>query len=238
MNSRESQYQSTPENTSEEHKLSEAKFRTILDTIPVIAWCTLPDGSGEFWNRRWHDYTGTCVEAARGWGWRAAIHPEDLEELEKKWRADLASGQAGSVEGRLRRFDGEYRWFLFRYEPFRDEAGNILNWFGTNTDIDDLKAAEQKLRESEEELHRMTDFIPQAVTVLSSDGTVLYANRVALEQTGLTLDEVKAHTFFLSAFHPEDIETLRAKRDAGLSSGEPFELDLRAVRKRDGEYQW
>jgi len=237
MNSRESQYRSRPESNFEEHKLSEAKSRTIIDTIPVIA-CALPDGSGEFWNRRWHDYTGLSVETARGWGWRAAIHPEDLEELEKKWRADLSSGQAGSVEGRLRRFDGEYRWFLFRYEPLHDEAGNIVSWYGTNTDIDDLKRAQQKLQVSEEEFHRMTDFIPQAITVLSPNGTVLYANRVALEQTGLTLDEVKAQTFFLAAFHPEDIETLRDKRDAGLSGGEPFELDLRAVRKRTGEYQW
>jgi PAS domain S-box-containing protein len=104
---------SASERTSEEHKESEADFRTIIDTIPVIAWRTVPDGSGEFWNRRWHDYTGISFEAARGWGWRTAIHPEDLDELEKKWRADLSSGQAGSVEGRLRRFDGQYRWFLF-----------------------------------------------------------------------------------------------------------------------------
>jgi formate hydrogenlyase transcriptional activator len=226
------------ENASEKFTPSEAKLRTIIDTIPVIAWCTLADGAGEFWNRRWHDYTGLSLEDARGWGWRTAIHPDDIEELEKKWRADLVSGQAGSVEGRLRRFDGEYRWFLFRYEPLRDQAGNVVNWYGTNTDIDDLKRAEQKLRESEEEFHRITDCIPQAITVLSPDGTVLYANLVALEQTGLTLEEIKAQTFFLAAFHPEDIETLRAKRDAGLASGKPFELDLRGMRKRNGEYQW
>src|SRR5262252_3764383 len=123
---------------------SGAKLRLIIDTIPVIAWCTLADGSGEFWNRRWHDYTGLSLEDARGWGWRTAIHPDDIDELEKKWRADLASGQAGSVEGRLRRFDGEYRWFLFRYEPLRDETGKIVNWYGTNTDIEDLKRVEQK----------------------------------------------------------------------------------------------
>ena len=149
MNSRESQYRSTPENTPEEHKLSEVKFRTIIDTIPVIAWYALSDGSGEFWNRRWHDYTGLSLETARGWGWRAAIHPEDLEKLERRWRADLASGQAGSVEGRLRRFDGEYRWFLLRASPLRDASGKILRWYGTNTDIDDRKRAEEELQRSE-----------------------------------------------------------------------------------------
>jgi len=232
--------QNSPEldDASTKFNPSEAKLRLIIDTIPVIAWCALADGSGEFWNQRWHDYTGLRLEDARGWGWRTVIHPEDLDRIEKKWRADVASGHAGEVEGRLRRFDGEYRWFLFRYEPLRDQSGNVVNWYGTNIDIDDLKRTEQKLRESEEEFHKMTDFIPQAITVLSPDGAVLYANRVALEQTGLTLDEVKARTFFLSAFHPEDIEALRAKRDAGLASGQPFELDLREIRKNTGQYQW
>ena len=80
----------------------EAKLRLIVDTIPVIAWCALADGSGEFWNERWHNYTGMPLEAARGWGWRSLIYPEDLDRIEKKWRADVASGCAGEVEGRLR----------------------------------------------------------------------------------------------------------------------------------------
>jgi formate hydrogenlyase transcriptional activator len=238
MNIRVNHNQLTAEIRDQIGKQTEERLRTIIDTIPVIAWVTLPDGSGEFWNQRWFAYTGLPLEVARGWGWRAAIHPEDLECVEKKWREDIASGEAGEVEGRLRRFDGEYRWFLFRYEPLRDEDGNVVNWYGTNTDIGDLKRTEQKLRESEEEFHKITDAIPQAITVLSPDGTVLYANRVALEQTGLTLEEVKKRSFFLAAFHPEDIETLRAKRDAGLASGEPFELDLCQIRKSNGEHQW
>jgi formate hydrogenlyase transcriptional activator len=237
MSLRKDQNQLTSGRASEREQ-TEERLRTIIDTIPVIAWCTLPDGFGEFWNQRWLDYTGLPLEAARGRGWRAAMHPEDLERIEKQWRADVASGKAGEVEGRLRRFDGKYRWFLFRYEPFRDKSGKIVNWYGTNTDIDGLKRAEQKIRESEEEFHRITDAIPQAITVLSPDGTVLYANRVALEQTGLTLEEAKTRSFFLAAFHPEDIETLRAMRDAGLARGEPFELDLREMRKHNGEHQW
>src|SRR5258708_29033821 len=180
MNTGENQYRAIAENTSEEVTQSEASLRTLIDTIPVIAWCALPDGSGEFWNRRWHEYTGLSLEAVRGWGWRTAIHPEDLDQLEKKWRADLASGQAGEVEGRLRRFDGEYRGFLFRYEPLRDESGEIVNWDGTNTDIEELKRAEQELRQDGQEFHRITDAITQAIAVLSPDGTGLYANRVAL----------------------------------------------------------
>src|SRR5713226_6555544 len=125
--------------TFEEVRNSEARLRKIIDTIPTLAWCSLPDGSGIFWNRRWHEYTGLSLEVARGWGWQDAIHPEDLKEITDKWLGFLASGQPGDVEGRLRRFDGVYRWFLFRAEPLRDESGNIVNWYGTDTDIEDLK---------------------------------------------------------------------------------------------------
>jgi PAS domain S-box-containing protein len=129
----------------DELKKSEDKLRTIIDTMPTIAWCALPDGSGEFWNQRWHEYTGLSPEAARGWGWQKLIHPEDVERITDTWLAHLAAGQPGEIEGRLRRFDGEYRWFLFRFEPLRDESGKIVNWYGINTDIDDRKRAEALL---------------------------------------------------------------------------------------------
>jgi PAS domain S-box-containing protein len=124
---------------------SERQLRTIIDAIPTIAWRSLPDGSSEFKNQRWHDYTGVSPEAARGWAWQTVIHPEDLGAFMNTWRTHLAAGQAGEVEGRLRRFDGEYRWFLCRFEPLRDETGNIVNWYGTATDIDDRKQAEALL---------------------------------------------------------------------------------------------
>jgi PAS domain S-box-containing protein len=129
----------------DELKKSEQQLRTIIDAIPTIAWRSLPDGSSEFKNQRWHDYTGISTEAAQGWGWGAAIHPEDRGALMDMWRGHLATGQAGEVEGRLRRFDGEYRWFLCRFEPLQDETGNIVNWYGTATDIGDRKRAEALL---------------------------------------------------------------------------------------------
>ena len=224
-------------NAFEEIRNSEARLRKIIDTIPTLAWCSLPDGTGIFWNRRWQEYTGLTLEAAHGWGWQDAIHAEDLKEITDKWRGFLASGQAGEVEGRLRRFDGVYRWFLFRAEPLRDEAGNIVNWYGTDTDIDDLKRAEAKLRQDEEELRRMTDAIPQTILVLNPDGRAIYANRVALEYTGLSLDEVRDDTFRDRVFHPEDVERLREERQKGLSGSVPFENEQRA-RGKDGRYRW
>ena len=216
---------------------SEANLRTIIDTIPVIAWCALPDGSGEFWNQRWHDYTGLSYEAARGWGWRAVIHPDDLDQLDNKWRADLDSGQAGYVEGRLRRFDGEYRWFLFQYEPLRDVTGTVVNWYGTNTDIQNLKQTEEKLRDDERELRRITDAIPQAIVVQDPRGVSLYANQATLDYTGLTVADVLHPSFRERIFHPDDIERLRDERIAALARGLPFEIEQRA-RRHDGQYRW
>src|SRR5882762_917233 len=221
----------------EEIRNSEARLRKIIDTIPTLAWWTLPDGTGIFLNRRWHEYTGLSLEVVRGWGWQNAIHPEDLKDVQDKWLGRVAAGQPGEVECRLRRFDGVYRWFLCRSEPLRDESGNILNWYGTDTDIEDLKRAEAKLRSDEEELRRMTDAIPQNIIVLNPDGKAIYANRVTLEYTGLSLDEVLADDFRARVFHPDDVQRLREECDKALSDTAPFENEQRALAK-DGKYRW
>jgi len=167
-----------------------AERRTILDAIPAIAWCKLPDGSNEFVNQRWQDYTGIPTDEARGQGWQAAVHPEDLPKLSEKWAEIVASGKSGEFEGRLRRHDGAFRWVLARFEPVRDDTGEIVRWYGTSTDIDALKQAEEKLREDERVLRRITDTIPQNIVVLDPDGIPIYANRATLDYTGLTLADV------------------------------------------------
>jgi len=117
----------------------------MLDAIPMMAWSSLPDGSVEFLNQRWLDYTGLSLDQALGRGWKAAIHPDHMDKL-TEWRSVLLiSGQAGEIEARLRRRDGEYRWFLIRAEPVRDQQGHIVRWCGTNTDIEDRKRAESLL---------------------------------------------------------------------------------------------
>jgi formate hydrogenlyase transcriptional activator len=220
-----------------ESRRSEARLRKILDTIPALAWCSFPDGSHEFLNQRWHDYTGLSPQEAYGWGWQVTIHPEDVQGLMDTWRKLLASGEPDELEARLRRHDGEYRWFLFRVEPFRDQFANVVRWYGTNTDIDDLKRAQIKLRQDEEELRRITDAIPQAIIVLDPDGRSLYANRVTLDYTGLSLNEAQSEDFRTRVFHPEDVERLREIRRSSLSSGAPFETEQR-VRGKDGKYRW
>ena len=221
----------------EKIKNSEARLRQVIDTIPTLAWCNLPDGSNEFLNQRWHEYTGLSPEESHGLGWQVAVHPDDVLQLMEKWQSALLSGKAGEVEGRLRRHDGVYRWFLMRLEPLRDEHGNIVRWYGACTDIETLKQTEEKLREDERELRRITDAIPQSIVVIDPSGAPMYANQATLDYTGLTAADVLSPNFRERIFHADDLERLRDERSAALKLGDPFQVEQRALRK-DGQYRW
>src|SRR4029077_14228434 len=145
-----------------------------------------------------------------------------------KRRGMLRSGETGDIEKRMRRHDGGFRWFLIRFEPFRDETGKIVMWYGVSTDIDDLKQTEEKLRQDERELRRITDAIPQTIIIQDPAGTAIYANQAVLDYTGLTMEDVIASGFREKIFHPEDLARLREERLAALSRGLPFEIEQRA----------
>jgi formate hydrogenlyase transcriptional activator len=212
-------------------------IRVVVDRIPAFTWSTHPDGSVEFVNQRWREYAGLSLEESQGWGWQVAIHQDDLPSLMHKWQQLLASGEAGDIEARMRRHDGVFRWFLVRFEPFRDETGKITMWYGVSTDIENLKQTEEKLREDERELRQITDAIPQTVVVQDPFGLPIYANRAALDYTGLTSDDVIAPNFRERIFHLEDVEKFRNERKAALARGLPFEFEHRALGK-DGRYRW
>jgi formate hydrogenlyase transcriptional activator len=221
----------------DELKNSKTKLRQVIDTIPTLAWCNLPDGSNEFLNKRWHEYTGLSPEESHGWGWQTAIHPEDRAALTEKWGGLLVTGEPGEMEARLRRHDGVFRWFLMRVEPLRDETGKIVRWCGACTDIETLKQTEAKLREDEGELRRITDLIPHTIVVQGPSGTPTYANQATLDYTGLAAEDVMAPDFRERIFHPDDLERLREERNAALRRGVPFEIEQRA-RRKDGQYRW
>ena len=210
-------------------------FRAMIDKIPAMAWACRPDGTTEFLNQRWLDYTGVSMADSLGWGWQAAIHRDDLGRLMDTWQRVLISEEPGQEEARLRRFDGEHRWFLFRAVPVRDAQGKVVRWYGTNTDIEDLKRAEDQLRQDERELREIVDAIPQAIIVVAPDGGVLYANEPVLDYTGLSLEEVR--TGGLRALFPDDVEKTRDERQKGLERGVPFQLELR-TRQKDGPHRW
>jgi PAS domain S-box-containing protein len=125
-------------------KRQEKQLRDVIDTIPALAFSSSPDGKNEWVNRRWVEYSGLSQESTSGSGWRSTVHPDDVDEHVKKWRTCLASGEPFENEARRRSANGEYRWFLVRAVPLRDGHGSILKWYGTLTDIEDRKKAEQE----------------------------------------------------------------------------------------------
>jgi formate hydrogenlyase transcriptional activator len=386
--------------------------RELLDRAPGLAWSSNRDGTHPLVNQRWVEYTGATSGVADASSWAAAVHPEDSLRVTDTWIELLRAAQPANFEARLKRFDGVFRWFLFRVEPQRDAAGALVRWYGTATDIDDRKrtqalhAAEMRtlemitdgasltdildqlcaaidcqvspsktiillsdpdgeklwpiagpkimsdwmraitplpvaadvglcgtaaylktpvivadlateplwpseehrelalrcgiragwsqpilakdnqllgtfavysaqpgvpteadlaltesagyiallaiqqqrshealtkalgdIRKSEEELRRMTDAVSQAIIVLDPEGKAIYANRVALEYSGLSLEEVRAVSFRERIIHPDDFERVRARRQSALAGTVPFEIEQR-VRGKDGNYRW
>jgi len=135
---------------------SEDRLRRVIDTIPAHVWSTRPDGSVDFINQRWLESTGLSVQDALGWDWASVVHPEDLARFVAEWRAALAAGEPMESEARLRRADGDYRRWLIRNVPLRDELGNVIKWYGTSIDIEDRKRAEEALRQAQTDLARVS----------------------------------------------------------------------------------
>jgi PAS domain S-box-containing protein len=123
-------------------RTSEKELRDVVNAVPAFVWTTHPDGALDFVNERWMEFTGLRLQDAQGWNWQVAIHPDDLAKLVAEWRATLTNGQVAECETRVRRADGEFRWWFLRRVPVRDEAGNIVKWYGTGVDIEDRKRAD------------------------------------------------------------------------------------------------
>jgi len=223
--------------TNERQSAAPSELRSSIDRVPVLAWSALPDGSLDFFNQRFRDYTGLSPDQLHGTEWKSAVHTDDIQKLETWWQDLRQSQEAGTTEVRLRRFDGEYRWFQIAAAPVHDEQANLVRWFGINIDIDPNKCSERKLRQDEADLRTIVDTIRQPIVVMAPDGATLYANRVVLDRTGLTAGELDDQGFFAPAFHPDDIDRLRAERQEGLLRGDPFDLEARLLFKRQ-QYRW
>ena len=216
---------------------SEKELRDVVETIPAMVWSALPDGSVDFINRRWQEFTGLSLEGSLGWNWVTAIHPEDVEPYVAKWHASAATGQPFEAEVRIRgAADGEYRWFLESAVPLRDDEGSILKWYGFVVDIEDRKRAEEAARRSEKELRDVVETIPAMVWSALPDGSVDFINRRWQEFTGLSLEALSGWNWE-AAVHPEDLEHDVAKWRASVATGQPFEAEARR-RSADGEYRW
>src|SRR5580704_5514417 len=211
-------------------RASERNLNQIINTIPMLAWSARPDGFCDFLNQRWLDFTGVSAEQARGSGWESTIHPDDAKGLLDSWQMALVTGQLADVEARMRRFDGEYRWFLLRASPLRDESGKIVRWYGTNTDIDDRKRAEEELQRSEaflaegERLTLSGSFLWRLDTDEITFSEELYHIHEFDRDSPVTLERLRSRN------HPEDLPLLSEKIEqarAGGNSALNYEIRFR-----------
>ena len=222
--------------TEEALRSSERNLAAIINTIPTTAWTTRPDGYCDFLNQVWLDYAGMSAEQAQGWGWTEVIHPDDRTKLVAEWQSCLASGTRVDTEARIRRFDGSYRWFLIRGNPLKDEAGNIVKWYGTCLDIEDRKRGEDELRASELSWREIVDNVPGLVATMGAMGEVEFLNRQTLEYFGKTAEELK-NWALIDAVHPEDRPSVIEARRKSIETGQIYEIEHRC-RRADGVYRW
>lgn len=165
---------------------SEQRFRTMADAIPQLAWTARPDGYIHWYNRRWHEYTGMTPEQMEGWGWQSVHDPEVLPKVLEQWRASIATARPFEMVFPLRGADGRFRPFLTRVEPLKDARGRVVQWFGTNTDIEELKGAES----AQELLAAIVESSDDAILSKSVDGTVLSWNDGAQRLLGYRAEEI------------------------------------------------
>jgi PAS domain S-box-containing protein len=208
----------------------------IIDCLDGLIWTATADGLVDFVNRRWCEYTGLSIEEVRGQGWQAAFHPEDLATLLQDGASSRASGEPHDTEARIRRFDGEYRWFLIRALPLKDISGYVVGWCGWNIEIEDRKRAVEALRERERELRELLDRIPGFIAMADSRGRHEYANRRALAYTHNSLEQISG-LGFINSLHPDEQDSVRELWLRCVARSEAMDVEHR-MRRFDGSYRW
>lgn len=207
------------------------QLRDVIETIPGYVWSASPDGSLDFVNHRWLEFSGLSLDQALKWSWVDAIHPDDRAHFVETWRAAIASGKPMEAEARLRRADGQYRWLLIRNVPQHDKSGKIVKWYGKSTDIDDRKRAEESLRDTETRFRAFVDHATDAFFVHDKEGRIIEANRQACESLGYTREE-------LIGMHPLQFDlgldqTSNESIIQRLQTGETVSLES-IFRRKDG----
>jgi PAS domain S-box-containing protein len=215
---------------------SEKELRDVIDTIPATVWSALPDGSNTYVNKRIVEYSGISAEQTTGSGWKAAIHPDDLERHAGKWMEALATGTPYEDEARFRRSDGQYVWHLDRGVPLRDEDGTIVKWYGVVTDIEDRKRAEQRLSESEAylaEAQRLSQTGSWAWNPATGD--IRYWSEMCYRVLGFDpAGALPRFEEFFHRIHPDDQAAVRERFEKAIRDKADFELDYRVVHPEKG----
>jgi PAS domain S-box-containing protein len=213
---------------------SEERFHTLADNISQLAWMADAKGWIYWYSRRWFDYTGTTLEEMQGWGWKQVHHPDHVERVVQRIQQSWDSGEAWEDTFPLRGKDGEYRWFLSRALPICNADGQIVRWFGTNTDITDFRAAQQALRDSELRYRRLFQSAQDGVLILDAQtGQIIDANACMSALVGQEHGELVGKQLYeIGLFH--DIEAnKRAFRE--LQENGHIHYDHLPLKHRRGE---
>ncbi|MBL6081283.1 PAS domain-containing protein [Belnapia sp. T18] len=220
---------------------SERRFRVLADAMPQMVWSTRPDGLHDYYNARWYEFTGVPFGSTDGAGWNGMFHADDQARAWERWRHSLETGEPYEIEYRLRRADGAYRWTLGRAMPVRDAQGRIERWFGTCTDIEDIKATEEKLRLSEERLRLAlgaAEMIGTFVWDVPADRITAdagYARMFGQDPAAMATGVPIALLF--EAVEPADRDRVRQQIEQAMATGDAFEAEYR-VHPPGGETRW
>ena len=217
-------------------KESEDRIRLIIDAVPAQIWTETPEGVVDYVNRRWIEYTGMTLEEAVGSGWNRMVHPDDIERVTTKWRKLIAEGRPREIESRLRRHDGEYRWFLSRCYPLVDRSGHILGWYGSDTDIHDRKQAEETLRRSEgylAEAQRLSHTGSWASS--PATGEIKYLSEECCRVLGFDPHGGQPrYETFIQRIVPEDQTKVREAVETAGRENSQYEMDYRIIHPGGG----
>jgi PAS domain S-box-containing protein len=210
---------------------SEQRWRTLTETLPQLVWSALPDGACDYFSTQWTEHTGVPESDLLGWRWMDTLHPDDREPTRRLWTGSVAGRGPYDVEYRVRRRDGAYRWFKTRGVPIRDGDGKVVKWFGSCTDITDLRQAEEALRESEQRFRTFVDHATDAFFLQDDSGVILDVNRQACASLGYTRDELVGKA--PGDFDPDLTPALLEELDRRLNAGEVVAFESRH-RRKDG----
>ncbi|TCD13916.1 hybrid sensor histidine kinase/response regulator [Oricola cellulosilytica] len=216
---------------------SEARFHAIVDSVDQMIWSTLPDGYHDFYNQRWYDYTGVPPGSTDGEAWNGMFHPEDQERAFARWRHSLQTGELYEIEYRLRHQSGEYRWVLGRAQPVCNEAGEIIRWYGTCTDIhDEVMARTARVDDLTEQRDAAWNLTVDLLAVATEDGTLTDVNESWTRLLGWPVKTLVGGTLIPYA-HPDDLEEMLRTFGSIFETPlvEPYEFRLRHA---DGSYRW
>jgi PAS domain S-box-containing protein len=221
--------------SSEQHR---KETRALIDAIPQQIWSGPADGSLDFCNERWRSYMGLTLEELEGQGWQSMLHPDDRERVLEAWRASVASGTPYEQEERHRGADGDYRWFLSRGVPVRDAEGRIVRWYGTNTDIEDRKRAEEELRRNTAYLEMGQKIAEIGTWTWNRSSGEIFGSRELYDIFGIDPERTRlSRETFLERIHPEDRSRYQQEIDTAVTQKREWEIEYR-IALSDGSVKY